>query len=325
MKKYFFGIDTSNYMTSVCFIDENRNVIYERRKLLEVKQGERGLKQSDAVFQHIKNIPQLFEDAKGLAKEALKMIAVSETPRPVRNSYMPVFLPGLSIAKSISSIYDVPLAYTTHQEGHIAAGLYSIDEKPEGNDFLAVHLSGGTSEILHLHKKSVGYNIKMIGASLDLHVGQLIDRIDVALGLTFPAGKAFEDLAYDCAKDFPRLPSSIKDYSFNLSGAEAKAIKMIEQGFSNQEIARSIEDVISVSITKILKKAIEAGLPKEILLVGGVAQNQYFRDYLFDKLCEKDIGAKLYFAKKEYSGDNAFGVANIALDQYLFNDKNEKE
>lgn len=318
MKKLFLGIDTSNYMTSICFIDENRKVVYEAKKLLEVKMGEKGLQQSEALFQHIHNLPNLFKNS-DIPAASLSGIGVSKAPRPVEGSYMPVFMAGLSLAESIHGIFKVPLYYTTHQEGHIAAGLFSSTQIPEQTHFLAVHLSGGTSEILDIQSTISGFLIEKIGGTLDLHAGQLIDRIGVILGLEFPAGKYLEQIAKSSSDSFKRIPSSLKGLSFNLSGAENEAKRRLTNGEPKEEVARAIEHLIGMTLVKALTNALELGHKKEILVVGGVAQNQYIRDYLVKKLEHQSVGAKLFFADKNYSGDNAFGVANIALNNYIMN------
>jgi len=315
-KQMFLGIDTSNYMTSICFMDEQRKVIFEKRKLLEVKSGDTGLQQSQAVFQHVKNLPVLFQQATNLSDYTLSAIAVSRAPRPAEGSYMPAFLPGISVAVSMASSMNIPVYDTTHQEGHIAAGIYSAAEKPKRNHFLAVHLSGGTSEILSVKQTKRGYTIDQIGGTLDLHAGQLIDRIGVLLGFPFPAGAYVEQAGRESSQDFKRIPSSVKGYYFHFSGAEAEAKRRINNGEAKAEVARAIEHVIALSLEKSLKKAVMAGYPKEILLVGGVAQNQYIRDHLTVKLEHPKVGANLYFAGQNYSGDNAYGVANIAFNRY---------
>ncbi len=321
MDKYFLGIDTSNYMSSICYINEDRQIIYEAKKLLDVKKGERGLQQSQALFQHIKNLPKLLYDIQNFEHKRLTAIAVSKSPRPQDNSYMPVFLAGTSIARSIAYTNQIPVYYTTHQEGHIVAGLHSLEEKISGNQFLAVHISGGTSEILHVEQSNNGYHLQQIGGSMDLHAGQLIDRIGVQLGFSFPAGKYLEQLAATSEKDFRRIPSFVHQFSFSFSGAEAEAFRRIKNQEPQEEIARAVEHVIAVTVEKALRKAVEANYSKDILIVGGVAQNEYIREYLMKRLEHRAVGAKLFFAHKNYSGDNAFGVANIALNQYIHNEK----
>jgi len=316
-KRVFLGIDTSNYRTSICLIDEERKVIFEERQLLNVKEGDRGLQQSNALFQHVKNLPNLFKGLNELNDYMIEAIAVSKKPRPNEGSYMPVFLAGVSVAESMASTFSLPCYYTSHQEGHIAAGIYSSERILTATKFLTIHLSGGTSELLNISSELNGYVIEKLGGTLDLHAGQLIDRIGVLLGFSFPSGEFFEKLALNSSEDFKRIPSSIRDYSFHFSGAETEAIKRVKANEKPEEIARAIEHIIAVSIQKVLKKAIEQGFPRDVLVVGGVAQNQYIRNYLIKKLEHKSVQANLFFATKHYSGDNAYGVANIALNQFF--------
>ncbi|TGV01036.1 O-sialoglycoprotein endopeptidase, partial [Mesorhizobium sp. M00.F.Ca.ET.186.01.1.1] len=159
MSKVMLGIDTSNYRTSLCLAQEDSRIVAEAKRLLKVKEGKRGLQQSEAVFQHVMNLPELSEQMKWNEYE-IEAICVSEKPRPVDQSYMPVFKVGEGLAKSLSTYLRVPLHLTTHQEGHIAAGEYTADERPTQDRFLAVHLSGGTSELLLCERHSAGYAIE---------------------------------------------------------------------------------------------------------------------------------------------------------------------
>jgi len=280
------------------------------------------LRQSEVVFQHTKNLPLLFNKAKKqFENHRISAVAVSKKPRPKEDSYMPVFVPGTSLAESIAAILGIPVFYTTHQEGHIASGLFSSDSKPKSNKFLAVHLSGGTSEILSVKIEPPGYAVEKIGGTLDLHAGQLIDRIGVQMGLPFPAGSFFEALANKSKATFDRIPSSVSGLDFHLSGAEAEAKRRLIRNLPEEDIARAIEHVIASSLNKAIINAVESGMPKEVLIVGGVAQNQYIQKILKKHLQDSKIGASLYFAAKEYSGDNAFGVANIALNNVMFKPK----
>lgn len=306
------GIDTSNYTTSVCVIDMEGNIVAEHRRLLKVKEGERGLQQSAAVFQHIHNLPELIEELGPL--QQLKAVSVSASPRPAADSYMPVFKCGEAIARSLASALNVPLLRTSHQEGHIAAGEGSAGEV-SADEFLAIHLSGGTTDLLQVKRNRAGYDISVLGSSLDLHAGQFVDRIGVALGLPFPAGPYLEKLAGSVAEDdlSIRLPAVVKGYTWSFSGAETAAIRLLEAGTAKAAIARAVESCIAKGIEKVLLQAIkETGL-KQILIVGGVASNLYLRHRLKHRLEHPAVKAKLYYAEPRYSSDNAFGVARLGL------------
>ncbi|RKD25582.1 O-sialoglycoprotein endopeptidase [Ammoniphilus oxalaticus] len=315
-KSVILGVDTSNYRTSLCLLDLDGEVVAEQKRLLTVKQGERGLQQSEAVFQHTQRLPGLAEQMEWDGYK-LTAVAVSVKPRPVADSYMPVFKVGESWARGIAAFARVPLIETSHQEMHIAAGEYSVSERPENDVFLAFHLSGGTSELLACERTEEGYRIEKLGGTLDLHAGQLVDRVGVALGLPFPAGPYLEQLANKPHNDEFQVPTTMKGYDFHLSGAETQLLRHIEQQrFSKAAIARATERCVARSLEKTIRYAVEQGHPKEVLIVGGVAANRYIKDRLQERLEHRAVGCRLYFAEPEYSGDNAFGVAYIGLNRW---------
>jgi len=319
-KKYILGIDTSNYMTSVCLVNFQGNVVDEYRKLLPVEKGTKGLQQSRAHFVQTKQLPELINKL-DLDKKNIALIAVSAKPRPAKESYMPVFLAGMSIGESIAKVCNIPIFYTTHQEGHIAAGIYSTKwfdsiEK----EFIAVHFSGGTTEILLVNRKNKEkYVIEKIGGTLDLNAGQLIDRIGVLFDLTFPSGPYLERLARNSTIDFPRIPTHVKNGYFNLSGGENFIKSIYDKSEKNENdkslLARSIEHYLGTSLVKALTQVINKYPTKSILFVGGVMQNNYIREILIKKLEKKNIN--LLFAAANYSGDNAYGVAMLGLEYYF--------
>ncbi|AMA72518.1 N6-L-threonylcarbamoyladenine synthase [Aneurinibacillus thermoaerophilus] len=316
------GVDTSNYRTSLCLVDMQGRIVAEQKELLSVEAGERGLKQSEALFQHVKRLPEL---ARRMNTEGCRVvaIAVSRSPRPVEGSYMPVFLAGQMAAEMMAHFYHVPLYYTSHQEGHIAAGEYTLAEPISAEKFLAVHLSGGTSEVLSCTRLPGGYDIECIGGTQDLHAGQLIDRIGVALGLPFPAGPYLEEMAQEAEGEGFFVPSSVTGYTFSFSGPEAALMRAVRQGVPASHIARAAEKCVAITLEKVLRKAVEDGYPKDILIVGGVSANAYIRNRLTKRLEHPAIKARLYFADPAYAGDNAFGVARIGLAKWKLHNKNE--
>lgn len=313
MKSVFLGLDSSNYRSSICVIDQDRKIIFEQKELLPVKLGKRGLMQSEALFHHIVRLPELFAR---LPKEKYewKAIAASTKPRPIEDSYMPVFLAGEGFGRFAASMLQIPFFETTHQEGHIAAGIYSLGTPFIRSRFLAVHLSGGTSELLLVESRNSGYAIEIIGGSTDLHAGQLVDRIGVAMGLSFPAGPELELLAKEAEGNFS-LPSAVNGYQFSFSGPESAALRAIATGIKREEIAQAVQQVISNSLEKVVRKAVlETGI-RDVLIVGGVAANKYIKQRLVKRLEHPAVQAKLYFTSPAYSGDNAFGVACLALNR----------
>lgn len=301
----FLGIDTSNYTTSVSLLENG--VVTQNIKLpVAVKAGERGIRQSDAVFFHVKNLPEVMKTLGAVKPDA---IGVSIRPRDVEGSYMPCFLAGLAVATSLSSAMDIPLYTFSHQAGHVRAALYSADRLDlTDKKLIAFHISGGTTEVL-LYDAGT---ITCIGGTKDINAGQLIDRIGVVLGLSFPCGKELETLCdFEAMKKEGLTPiSSIKGLEANLSGLENKACTYLKKGASAGAVAAFVMASIEKSLSQLLKEARSSYGDLPVIMSGGVSSNRYLQNKL-----SKQFGA--FFAEPVYSADNAAGIALLCQERYL--------
>lgn len=303
---YIMGIDTSAYTTSVCIMDENNTVIYDLRKTLKVKLGSRGLRQQEAIFQHLKNMPFLIDQIDSNFKfRDINSIVVSSRPRNIKESYMPVFLVGKNTGKILSKTLGCKLLTLSHQEGHIGSGLMSNKILSQSNKtFLTYHISGGTSELLRVTRKN-RLKTEIIGGSLDISFGQLIDRIGVNEGLSFPAGKDMEKIALNGNFIDKNIPISIKEKSyFNLSGYE-NYFKNLSEKYKKEDIFHTL----FILIARIIYKTIEQQEIKDILITGGVAANTILRKEL-NFLLKGNYN--IYYSEKNYSTDNAVGLCYLA-------------
>lgn len=302
----FVGFDTSNYTTSIAVY--NGGKIVQRKKLLEVKQGERGLRQSDAVFQHVVNLPKL---ADSLAEEIdfkgnMKAVAVSTRPRNIEGSYMPCFLVGENAAVCASDLCGVPLHKTSHQVGHILAALYSVNrldliEKP----FIAFHVSGGTTEaLLVTPDKDEIIKAELIAESTDLKAGQAVDRAGVLMGLKFPCGVQLDKMAQSSDKEY-KIKPSMQGLNCSLSGVENKVKKMIENGEAHNDIAKFVISYICATLDEMTSRLLEKYGDLPLVFAGGVMSNS-----IINKTLSEKYGA--YFAAPEFSSDNAAGIAIYA-------------
>jgi len=305
----FLGIDTSNYTTSAAVYITETNQIKQNKKLLPVKKGECGLRQSDAVFHHT---AQLSEVVKELIETAgsVEAVCVSDRPRNIEGSYMPCFLVGKTAAEIITYTNKSQLFYTSHQIGHIAAALYSCKRLDllEKN-FIAFHVSGGTTDcLLCSPDEQEIVNAKQIAGSLDLKAGQAVDRVGVMLGLDFPCGKELEKLAEKSDRHY-KIKVKLKGNDCCLSGLENKCRKMYDDGENSSDIARYCLEYIAFTLMAMTEKALENYGNLPVVYAGGVMSNKYIRSML-----EKRFDA--YFAEPEFSCDNAAGVAIIASEKY---------
>ena len=303
------GIDTSCYTTSVAAADD-QGVVCSHRKLLPVQAGARGLRQSEAVFAHIKQLPDLYEAAmRDIGARAIDAVCVSSAPRDDADSYMPVFLSGHSFARVAAATLRVPLLTTTHQRGHVRAALQDSGLKTDR--YLALHLSGGTTEVLLME----GERLSLLGGTRDLHAGQLIDRVGVALGLPFPAGPSLEKLAAE-GQSRSLLPVSMEEGDCHFSGAETRAMQWIKNAqLPSCDIAAEVFSLVERTVLRLLVAAKEKTGVSDALLTGGVASSQLFRDQIGQINKKRRLGLNLYFGLRQYAGDNAAGVALIGHDR----------
>lgn len=298
--KIVIGIDTSAYTTSVAAVDSQGELLLDLKRILNVPLGTRGLRQSDARSQHHENLLEMmFEIEQNLDISRIGAISVSDRPRPIEGSYMPVFMDGVEFGAKLANRLNVPLFYFSHQEGHIEAIKHFT---PIAKDirFLCFHLSGGTSELLFVEDDKV----KIIGGSKDLAFGQLIDRVGVALGMAFPAGRQMDELAYGKAAAANWLkPIPVVGLEFNLSGIETQCQRRIQEGVSKEELIPELFLHICKCLCKVLDTACKEYRLSAILMVGGVSGSRTVRDYLNKNM----KNATTLFG--EFSSDNAVGTA----------------
>ena len=302
------GIDTSCYTTSVALADE-RGPLCAERKLLPVRQGEAGLRQSDGVFLHTRQLPQLAEALFSRTDLRPDCVCASVAPRTDEDSYMPVFLVGAGVGQAIAAAMRVPFFETTHQQGHLRAA--RVDAGLEAGPYLALHLSGGTTDVLLCED----HRVTPLGSSLDLHAGQLVDRVGVLLGLPFPAGPALEALAQG-TQARSLVPSAVDGASCHLSGAEAKLKRLIGEAPPAQ-IAAETYDILCRTILKMLNNAAEKTGVHQALLFGGVMSSLRLRAMCMERVGKRRLPLRLCFGKPELSGDNAVGVALIGLERMV--------
>lgn len=297
------GFDTSAYTTSLAAVDQEGRVVFDGRRPLPVPPGARGLRQSVAKELHQRHLPLLIGELFAcVPPERLKAIAVSDRPRPVAGSYMPVFLAGVSAAARLAEELGIPLYRFSHQEGHIAA-IRAFGPLADAADFLCYHLSGGTTELLEVR----GGRIAILGGSRDLAAGQLLDRVGVALGMAFPAGPELDRHAANTgsprttAPMLTRIP--VKDAWLHLSGIESQCQRRIADGAPGSLLISELFERLAEGLAKTIHAGCRQSGLDRVILAGGVSQSRTLRSLLV----ERCPGIHLYFG--EYGADNGVGAA----------------
>ena len=297
------GFDTSNYTTSIAFFDGENGV--NESRLLPVKQGELGLRQSDAVFSHTKSLPELSGRLfSHVRMNSIAAVGVSTRPRAVEGSYMPCFMVGYSHAKLLSDALGVPLVEVSHQQGHVAASLWSAGRMDlMDQPHLAWHLSGGTTELLLVEPKGRNVKCTRIGGTSDISAGQLIDRTGQLLGLPFPAGKHLDALSAT-ASDKSLFRVKCPQLEFSLSGVQNKVSQYHQQHNDPAETAGFALRCVAEAVVTATQNAMKTYPGLQVVFSGGVASNTLLRTTL--------APIDPVFAEPRFSTDNAMGVAILA-------------
>ena len=316
----FVGFDTSNYTTSAaaCAVTEDGQitVIANCKAPLPVAEGARGLRQSDAVFAHVRNLPEVTRELRGILEAGNYRVAAvgcSTTPRDAADSYMPCFLTGIAAAEAFAAGCGTAVHRFSHQSGHIMAALYSSGALAEGkllrDDFLAFHVSGGTTEAVVAHPREGGFDVELVGFGADLHAGQVIDRVGVMMGLEFPCGRALEQLAVENTEPLPQVKTCVRDGICNLSGLENQATALWKKTGSVPLVSAYVLTTIGKTLRKMTDQLQAARAERgesmlPVVYAGGVMSNKFIRPML-----TKGAGWKVYFSEPAFSADNAAGTS----------------
>lgn len=302
----YLGIDTSNYKTSVALYDPQNGFYVNETQLLHTPKGKIGLRQSEALFQHVNQLPEILKRLPSGIGRSLTAIGVSTRPRSLEGSYMPCFLAGQRLAESMAHLLNLPLYTFSHQQGHIAAALFSAKHlNLLEQEFLAWHLSGGTTELIHVtpDQKEI-FRTEILGGTNDLAAGQIIDRAGKLLNLPFPAGPYMEQLADTCAEEMEGFSPKVKNMIFSLSGVENKIQNLLREDREPAYIAKFTLKTILHAIEKTTEEA-KSKYSLPLICSGGVMSNRILQTYMKNR----------YFAliaEPSLSGDNAVGIAILA-------------
>lgn len=306
-EQLFLGFDTSNYKTSVAICGQDGRILANLRRFLNVKLGQRGLRQSEALFQHVCNLPELTEEVREICRDGkIAAVACSSRPRPVEGSYMPVFLSGQGAARQTAALMDVPYYEFSHQEGHIEAVRFRTPLEYTDR-FVSFHFSGGTTEAILVE----GQKYTIVGGSWDISFGQLLDRVGVSLGMEFPCGAEMDAIACSSeSTEVLKLPKvRAKGGWIHLSGIETHCQRILEKT-DREVLIQALFQEITSAIRDMTEQIARKHHVSDFLFAGGVSASEYVRKNL-------ELPYRIIFGDPELSSDNAVGIALLCRKRYL--------
>jgi tRNA N6-adenosine threonylcarbamoyltransferase len=279
------GIETSCDETGVSVVEDERvrsNMLSSQTDL-HARFG--GVVPELASRQHLVSLNILLAqalDEAGIAFRDLDAVAVTIGP-----GLIGALLVGVSAAKALASVLDVPLIGVNHLEGHVEAVFL---ERPDLElPVIALIVSGGHTMIAEVPERG---RYTILGQTIDDAAGEAFDKIARFIGLPFPGGPEIDRLAKlgdPTAYKFPRAKMSDDDYDFSYSGLKTAVIRWIRQRqdageeIDGPDLAASFQEaVVDVQVAKTLRAAEERGV-KSVVIAGGVAANSRLRQRMHDE------------------------------------------
>ena len=312
-ERCFVGIDTSNYTTSCAVCTESGEIIANLKEPLPVRTGECGLRQSDAVFSHVRNLPTIMARLRDVTEgREVQAVGCSVRPREAEGSYMPCFLAGRAAAEAYAAALGVPVIECSHQDGHVMAALYSSGacEELMKAPFAAFHVSGGTTEMLYVTPNEVGFSVKLIGETADLNAGQAIDRVGVMMGLDFPCGREMEQLAAQNQKKLPKPRICVRDGVCNLSGLQNLAEKLWRESNDRALVSAYVLSFVAETLSAMTAHLDTQYSHIPVVYAGGVMSNRLIQARLAKR-------PNTFFSEPQFSADNAAGVALLCRKRFF--------
>lgn len=262
-----------------------------------------------ASREHLAVLPSLVEEVMekaGLSFGELDGIAVTAGP-----GLMGALLVGVSFARGLAAVHDLPLVPVHHMEGHLLAPGLSEQGLPEF-PFISLLVSGGHTMLVRVD--GVG-KYQVIGQTIDDAAGECFDKSARLLGLPYPGGPEVSRLALEGDRKrfrFPRPMLNQDNLNFSFSGLKTAVMyKARELGDLDEQtkadLAAGLEDaIVDVLVKKCMKACRQEDVPR-LIIAGGVAANQHLRAQLHRFASRQNV--QVYLPEPQYCTDNAAMIA----------------
>lgn len=288
------GIESTAHTASVGIVDEEARVLGLASDMYRPVRG--GIHPREAANHHVEVLPELVERAVAAARirpDELDAVAFAQGP-----GLGPCLRAGATVARVLSLAWDLPLLPVNHCVAHveIARALSGLD------DPLLLYASGGNTQVIAYGRG----RYRVLGETLDIGVGNFLDKLWIGLGGTFPGGPALEVEARGGGELVP-LPYSVHGMDVAFSGMLTATLALHAKGTPRADLAYSVESTAYAMLTEVTERALAHRRRDAVVLGGGVACNERLRGMI--RAMVEGRGGTMFAPPRSLCVDNGAMIA----------------
>lgn len=282
------GIESTAHTFGAAVVNSEKVIHTDVRDMYTTQKG--GMIPTE-VAQHHQKVKDFIVE-KALSSHKIDLVAYSRGP-----GLAPALKIGRNKAVEIAQKLNVPIVGVNHPVGHLSSGLFWSKAKNP----IFVFVSGANTQII----SKEGNKFRIFGETLDIGIGNALDKFGRLTSIGFPAGPKIEQMA--SGGEYIELPYSVKGMDLSFSGIVTAAVNKYKKGESLKNLCFSLQETTFAMLTEVTERALAYTDKKEVVIIGGVAANKRVSQML-DRMC-KDRGAKFYSVPLNYAGDNGTFIA----------------
>ena len=288
------GIEGTAHTAGIGIMDDSGRVLSNMIDMISGEKG--GIHPREAANHHVQVIPELIDKALAEAKldhGDIGLVAFSQGP-----GLGPCLRTAATAARALALSLDVPIIGVNHCVAHLEIG-----RKVAGCDDPALlYASGGNTQVIAY----AGGKYRVFGETLDIGIGNMLDKFGRETGLKFPSGPRIEQLARD-GKKLLDIPYSVKGMDVAFSGILTAALQLKKKGASMEDLCFSLQEVCFSMLVEVTERAMAHVEKNEVLLGGGVVQNKRLQEMV--RMMAEERGAKMFVPPGRLCIDNGAMIA----------------
>jgi len=299
------GIEGTAHTISVGIVKERNKKCKVLSNIIKIYRPEQGgIHPREAANHHALYVVDVIKQSVDKAEvdfSEVDLVAFSKGP-----GLGPCLRTAATAARALSLSLKKPIIGVNHCVAHLEIGRGTLDDC---NDPVLLYTSGANTQVIAFAEG----RYRVFGETLDIGIGNCIDKFGRTVGLDFPCGPAIEKLALK-GKRYLDLPYSIKGMDIAFSGLLTSA----EQYYNNKEkledICYSIQETTFAALTEVTERAMAHTEKQEVLLGGGVAANKRLREMV--KIMANERGASFFVPAQDLCIDNGAMIAWLGVLMY---------